>query len=109
MNGLIIPPHNAPHVTGRMFGNGIYASDESTKALNYATNFWTSGGNTTRIFMFLVDFAMGNTYSPSGYDYSLPKRGYDSTFAKGGGAVRNNEMIVYKTNQCDLKFLLEFA
>ena len=33
--GFTIPPANAPHVTGRMFGNGVYFSDQSTKSLNY--------------------------------------------------------------------------
>ncbi|WP_430326539.1 hypothetical protein, partial [Salmonella enterica] len=34
--GFVIPPSNASHVTGRMFGNGVYFSDQSTKSLNYA-------------------------------------------------------------------------
>ena len=29
--GLVVPPASSPHVTGRMFGDGIYASDCSTK------------------------------------------------------------------------------
>jgi len=38
--GLIIPSSSSGHVTGRMYGDGVYASSVSTKALNYATNFW---------------------------------------------------------------------
>jgi poly [ADP-ribose] polymerase len=107
--GLIIPRSSSGHVTGRMFGDGLYFSDQSTKALNYATNFWGSGGSTRRIFMFLADVAMGRHYVPSGWSYDLPKKGYDSTFAKGGqSSVSNNEMIVYKTAQANLKYLIEF-
>jgi poly [ADP-ribose] polymerase len=108
--GLIIPPATSSHCTGRLYGNGVYASDISSKALNYATNFWTGGGNTSRIFMFLVDFAMGRIYYPDGkYGVSYPVSGYDSTFAKAGvSGVYNNEMIVYDTKQVDLKYLLEF-
>lgn len=107
--GLIIPRSSSGHVTGRMFGDGLYFSDQSTKALNYATNFWSGGGSTRRIFMFLADVAMGKSYTPSGWSSNLPKRGYDSTFAKGGqSSVSNNEMIVYKTNQANLKYLIEF-
>lgn len=107
--GLIIPPSSAAHCTGRMYGNGVYASDISSKALNYATNFWGHGGSTARIFMFLVDFAMGKVYYPDGSYVSYPPRGYDSTFAKAGrSGVYNNEMIVYDTSQVRLKYLLEF-
>ena len=107
--GLIIPRSSSGHVTGRMFGDGLYFSDQSTKALNYATNFWGSGGSTRRIFMFLADVAMGKHYVPSGWSHNLPKRGYDSTFAKANkSGVRNNEMIVYRTNQANLKYLIEF-
>jgi poly [ADP-ribose] polymerase len=107
--GLIIPRSSSGHVTGRMFGDGLYFSDQSTKALNYATNFWGRGGSTKRIFMFLSDVAMGKYYVPSGWTSRLPKTGYHSTFAKAGkSGVRNNEMIVYKTNQANLKYLIEF-
>ena len=108
--GLVIPPANAAHCTGRLYGSGVYASDISTKALNYATNFWNGGGNTSRTFMFLVDFAMGKIYYPNcGYGSRFPVKGFDSTFAKAGsGGVYNNEMIVYNTFQVNLKYLLEF-
>ena len=51
--GLIIPPSSSSHCTGRMYGNGLYFSSISTKALNYATNFWGGGGSTSAYFMFL--------------------------------------------------------
>lgn len=107
--GLIIPRSSSGHVTGRMFGDGLYFSDQSTKALNYATNFWRGGGSTRRIFMFLADVAMGKAYTPSSWGRDFPRKGYDSTFAKGGkSGVSNNEMIVYQTNKANLKYLIEF-
>lgn len=108
--GLIIPPSRSGHVTGRLYGDGVYASDISSKALNYATNFWGSGGSTNRIFMLLCDFAMGNIYYTNDkYGVRYPVKGYDSTFAKAGrGGVYNNEMIVYNAGQVNLKYLLEF-
>lgn len=106
--GLIIPPSSAGHCTGRMFGNGVYASDQSTKALNYAYGYW-SGSAKAKCYMFLIDMAMGKEYNPRSYRENLPKAGYDSTFAKGGDCgLRNNEMIVYNTNQVKLKYLVEF-
>ena len=110
--GLIIPRSSSGHVTGRMFGDGLYFSDQSTKALNYAGGYAPGQnryGSTKRVFMFLADVAMGRHYVPSGWTSSLPKSGYDSTFAKAGkSGVRNNEQIVYNTNQANLKYLIEF-
>lgn len=107
--GLIIPPASSPHCTGRMYGDGIYASCISTKALNYATNFWTGGGSIDRTFMFLLKMAMGKTYIAGGGWGSYPIRGYDSTWAKGGqSGVINDEMIVYRVDQVTLTRLVEF-
>lgn len=110
--GLIIPPSSSSHVTGRMFGNGVYFSDISTKALNYATNYWSKGGRIDRTFMFLADVAMGKSYVSTSYcDWKGPRDGFDSTFAKGGtgSGVQNNEMIVYRTDQVNLVYLVEFS
>lgn len=109
--GLVIPPASAGHCTGRMFGNGVYFSDQSTKAIRYATNAWSYGGRTDRTFMFLAEVAMGKPHHPRSSNWSMTKApaGYDSTFAKAGGCVMNNEMIVYRTSQCNLLYLIEFT
>ena len=105
-SGLIIP-RSASH--GRMFGDGLYFSDQSTKALNYASGYW-SGSRNDNCFMFLADVAMGKSYTPRSHSERLPKAGYDSTFAEGGkSGVGNNEMIVYTTAAANLKYLVEFA
>jgi len=107
-SGLIIPPAGNPNVTGRMFGDGIYFSDQSTKALNYSNGYW-SGNKENNCFMFLADVAMGKSYTPKTYGGRLPEPGYDSTFAKANvSSVSNNEMIVYKLYQANLKYLIEF-
>jgi len=107
--GLIIPSSSSGHVTGRMYGDGIYASSISTKALNYATNFWGSGGDSSRTFMFLLDMAMGKYHLAGGGWGSYPVRGTNSTWAKGGqSGVINDEMIVYRLDQVNLTHLVEF-
>jgi poly [ADP-ribose] polymerase len=107
--GMIIPPANAAHCTGRMYGNGIYASDQSTKALNYAYGYW-GGSSDPNCFMFLIDMAMGKYYIAPGPFSGGPPQGYDSTFAKAGqSSVINNEMIAYDTRQVRIKKLVEFA
>lgn len=105
-SGLIIPKH-AAH--GRNFGNGVYFSDQSTKALNYASGYW-DGGYENNCYMFLADVRMGKSYTPRSAYERLPKKGYDSTFAMGGrSGVSNNEMIVYSLSQINLKYLVEFS
>ena len=109
--GLIIPPANAVQCTGRMFGNGIYGSQQSTKALNYATNYWNPlGDDEERVFMLLCDFAMGKEYHPQGSNCRFPVAGYDSTYVAPGGAnIINQESIVYSTEQVNIKYLCEFS
>jgi len=109
--GLIIPPSSSSHCTGRMYGNGLYFSSISTKALNYATGFWGRGGSTSAYFMFLADVAMGKPYIAGGGGWGdYPQRGYNSTWAKGGqSGVINDEMIVYRLDQANLSYLVEFS
>lgn len=107
--GLIIPTSAGGYtITGRMFGDGLYFSDQSSKSLNYAYGYWGGGGRQDNCFMLLADVAMGKAYTPSGPTGRIPS-GYDSMFAVGGrSGVQNNEMIVYKLNQAHLSYLCEF-
>lgn len=112
--GLIIPKSSAGHVTGRMFGDGVYFSDQSTKSLNYAQGYWGHGSKDNNCFMFLANVAMGKSYTPKHSDGRLHEKikrdGYDSCFAKANvSSVMNNEMIVYDLAQCDLTYLVEFS
>ena len=60
--------------------------------------------------MFLADVAMGKYHIAGSGWGSYPKPGYDSTWAKGGqSGVINDEMIVYKLNQANLLYLVEFS
>lgn len=107
--GLIIPPTNGNFtISGRMFGDGVYFSDQSTKSLNYSVGYWGGGRATGNVFMFNASVAMGKEYTPSGPIRNKPS-GYDSIFAKGGvSGVLNNEMIVNDVDQFRLDYLCEF-
>lgn len=103
--GLIVPK-SAAH--GRMFGDGLYFSDQSTKSLNYAYGYW-SGTNQPNCFMFLAQVGMGNYFVPRGPSQYIP-HGYDSFFAKAGeSGVKNNEMIVPRVSQANITHLVEFG
>lgn len=110
-HGLVIPPSNAAHCTGRMFGNGIYTSLQSTKALNYATDFWNrSGQSNQRTFMFLCEVSLGRVHKPSAFGGGFPARGTNSTWVEpGASGVLNHECIVYDTSQVNLRYLVEFG
>jgi len=111
-SGLIIPsssPGSSFHITGRMFGDGIYFSDQSTKSLNYSYGYWDNNAKDSRCFMFLADVAMGSEFTPQKTISRIPA-GYHSCFAKANhSGVSNNEMIVYSLSQARLTHLCEFA
>jgi poly [ADP-ribose] polymerase len=104
--GLIIPQK---YTNGWMFGQGLYFANQSTKSLNYAAGYW-SGNVVKRCFMFLADVSLGNPYYPKSSGEAFPKPGYNSTFAKKGicSSILNDEIIVYKTSQANLIYLIEF-
>ena len=109
-SGFMLPKTlSTMQIAGAMFGHGIYSSDQSTKALNYATGYWHGGAKDTNCFMFLVDVALGTQYIPKSSYESLPKPGFDSTFAKPGiSGILNNEFVVYRTSQTNIRYLIEF-
>jgi poly [ADP-ribose] polymerase len=108
INGLIIPPTGAAHVTGRMFGNGVYGASCSTKALNYAVGYWGGRKNrTSTAYMLIVKFAMGNEYVAHSHLYSGAPKGYDSVWGKAGRSLLNDEFIVYNLNQATITHILE--
>jgi poly [ADP-ribose] polymerase len=120
--GLYVPnPGSGVQIQGRMFGDGVYFSDQSTKSLNYATGYWNGTRTNQNVFMLLNDVVMGNEYRPSRWDYSssLHKahkgadsngKAYNSISIKGGTCnVRNNEMIIWDTKQICIKYICEFG
>lgn len=110
-HGLVIPPSNAAHCTGRMFGNGIYTSRQSTKALNYATDMWNrSGTSGQRTFMFLCEVALGKVHKPRSAGGTFPAKNTNTTWVEPNtGGVLNHECIVYDTSQINLRYLAEFG
>ena len=118
--GMLIVPSTSSNVSGRMFGDGLYGAplrhkgrkseriaNSSTKALNYSGWGWNTR-RSSRTFMFLVEFAMGDYHTPSGPMRKIPSN-FDSTWAHPRtSGVMNHEVIVYKTSQCQPKYLIEF-
>lgn len=110
-NGMQIISSKNNIVTGRMFGDGLYFSDTSTKALNYSLGTWNGvgKGSLNKYYALLCDVYMGNVFEVNNSSKKYPVEGYDSTFAKKGvKGLRNNEMIVYNSNQVIPIYLIEF-
>jgi len=110
--GFLVRPPSKAAISGKMFGTGVYTAPchiagSSTKSTNYAIGFW-GGRSSERTFNFVCDVAMGKYHTPKG-PYSGPPTGYDSCWAKGNhvSGVLNDETIVYKESQIDIKYLIE--
>lgn len=114
--GFVLPTQlSTAQTTGAMYDNGVYFSNQSTKSLNYSFGYWGGGGygHDNNCFMFRADVAMGRPYTPSGPDNRAAshckRNGFDSCWAKAGqSGVRNDEQIVYRTSQTNIKYLVEF-
>lgn len=116
--GLVLRPTNAL-ITGKMFGYGLYFADKCRKSLNYTSlrgSHWTAG-NDNKAFLAIYEVHTGRqlkieNYEPwcAGLTYeNLKKQNseVDSLFAKGGVDLFNNEFIIYKENQCTIRYLVE--
>jgi len=96
--GLIVPKYAA---SGRMFGDGIYFADQSSKSGQYCAS------NKSPLMMLVAGVKLGNSFTPTTTVNSAPS-GYDSISAKGGftSSLKNNEYIVYKTEQQTVRYLV---
>lgn len=110
-SGLLMPKQSPGSVTGYMFGQGLYFASQSTKSLNYCDGmYWNRSASQDKIYMFVADIAMGNYQVPSSSRSKNPDSGYDSYWAKPGkSGIQNDEMIIFKSNQIRLKYILEIT
>jgi poly [ADP-ribose] polymerase 2/3/4 len=104
--GLRASPPSSVVITGKMFGGGHYGGLDSSKSMQYT--FGRFGGQYGQSgWLFVADFALGNTNFIRSYGGNLP-RGYDSIWAKATNTgLRFDELIVPEDNQVRLKYLLE--
>lgn len=111
--GMLIRPSGVV-ITGAMYGNAIYKSSSSTKSINYTdikTSYWAKGSD-DKAFLFLSDCILGNQFlanGPGSYTLNSIKPNH-SVWAKGGrSGVINDEMMLYRTDQHNIRYLLEFS
>ena len=117
-SGLVLRPTNAV-ITGKMFGYGIYYAPKARKSLGYTSlsgSYWVSG-NSSSGFMALMDVAYGKPYDVYSFNSDFYSLDYDRLQKKCAGAnclhahagsmLRNDEIVIYKEEQCTIKYLVE--
>ncbi|HEY3325075.1 MAG TPA: WGR domain-containing protein [Planctomycetota bacterium] len=104
-------------ITGAMFGPGIYFADDWKKSAGYTSlenSYWSRGSGAVRgrhAFMFAADVVLGKPFvSDTWKAFTKPPDGHHSVYGKAGKAgLQNNEFIVYRGDQCKLRYLAEFS
>lgn len=101
---------NGVVITGAMFGPGIYFASQSTKSSQYSCSRF--GGTVNKYpsaFMFVAGVALGKVkeVENSHYFHEAP-RGYDSVQGVQGRSLLHDEYIVYRENQQELRYIIEF-
>ena len=106
--GMKIRPSGNYHFSGKVYGDGIYFSEVTSKSLGY------TGYDNDKVLLIYKVF-VGNPYVYKGWyrgnDFNLcynelRQRGYDSTFVEAGNGLLNSEIIVYKEEQCYLEYII---
>lgn len=105
-SGLFTSPPSTAAIAGKMFGNGVYGSETSSKSLGYSLGRWGQSSGDSG-WLFVCDFAMGNPFYAKGSLSNIPS-GYDSCWAlPKNTSLYNDELIVYDESQIRIKYLLE--
>lgn len=116
-SGLVLRPNAV--ITGKMFGKGIYYAPKATKSFGYTSysgSRWARG-NEACAFMGLYSVAYGSPLDLYRHEYwcgdldynELQRRqqGANSVHAHAGQSLVNDEIIIYKEDQCTIKYLVE--
>lgn len=121
--GLLLKPTNAI-ITGKLYGNGIYFAPKARKSLGYTSlngSYWARGHEQFG-FMALMDVAYGIPYDVYNFDSKYYNLNYSSLqdFQKdanclhahaganiGYTSLKNDEIVIYKEEQCTIRYLVE--
>ena len=122
--GLVLRPTNAV-ITGKLYGMGTYFAPKARKSLGYTSvsgSYWAHGNDTSG-FMALMDVAYGTPFDV--YDFNSKyynmnyenlqkfKEGANCLHAHAGASLggysslKNDEIVVYKEDQCTIRYLVE--
>lgn len=122
-SGLVLRPTNVI-TNGKLYGMGTYFAPKAKKSLGYTSlsgSYWAKG-NSSSGFMALMDVAYGMPYDVYDFNSKYYNLNYDrlQDFKKGANclhahaganlgnsSLRNDEIVIYKEEQCTIKYLIE--
>ena len=120
--GLSLKPQAI--LTGSLYGNGIYFAPKARKSLGYTSlngSYWVRG-NSNSGFMALFEVTYGKPYDVYTFDSKYHNLNYENLQKVCFGAnclhahaganigystLKNDEIVVYKEEQCTIKYLIE--
>lgn len=112
--GLMIRPSGAGY-NGSMFDDGIYFANDADKSMGYTDGGrWAGGGNASYTYLGVFSVHLGKQLHIHRHDSSCYKigskcksDGFDSVYAHKGQSLRKDELIIYNSSQCTVKYLVE--
>lgn len=118
--GLVLRPCNVV-ISGKMFGIGTYFAPKAQKSIGYTSltgSYWASGRESTA-YMAVMKVAYGKPYDVHSFDskyYNFnyerlqeAKKGANCLHAHAGSMLRNDEIVIYKEEQCTIEYLVEIG
>ena len=118
--GLVLRPCNVV-ISGKMFGIGTYFAPKAQKSIGYTSlqgSYW-AGGKESTAYMAVMKVAYGKPYGVHSFDskyYNFnyerlqeAKKGANCLHAHAGSMLRNDEIVIYKEEQCTIEYLVEIA
>ena len=113
--GLKLNP-NAP-ITGKMFGHGLYFAPRAKKSIGYTSlhgAYWTKGCDSTA-FLLVYKVAYKKPFDvythesrfTGFHEKDIAAMGKDALFAHKGQMLVNDEVIIYREDQCTLRYIIE--
>lgn len=116
--GLKLRPTNVV-ITGKMFGLGTYFAPKAQKSIGYTSlsgSYWAHGGSNVA-YMALMDVAYGKPYDVYSFESAFHSLTYEALqkrcpnanclHAHAGSMLRNDEIVIYKEEQCTIHYLVE--
>lgn len=123
--GLVLRPTNAV-ITGKLYGIGIYFAPKAQKSIGYTSltgSYW-AGGSANTAYMAVMEVAYGTPYDVYDFDSQYYNLNYEKlqSYQKGANclhahagaslghsSLKNDEIVIYKENQCTIKYLVEIG
>ncbi|KIR03887.1 Poly [ADP-ribose] polymerase-1 [Lachnospiraceae bacterium TWA4] len=118
--GLVLRPTNVV-ISGKMFGMGTYFAPKAQKSIGYTSllgSYWARGNEKTA-YMAVMKVAYGKPYNVNSFDdkycnfnyekLQKEKPGANCLHAHAGDMLRNDEIVIYKEEQCTIEYLVEIG